>query len=54
MGPPSSGPFNPLEEFDRDRLKHVADVRKRKKQEQIDLNTKEFSLAGDEGLDLIP
>lgn len=43
MGPPSSSaPFNPLEELDKERLLQVAEMRKRKKQEQLDLNTKEY------------
>lgn len=54
MGPPSSAPFNPLEEFDKDRLKHVAEIRKRKKQEQIDLNTKEYELSNADGIDPLP
>ena len=30
-GPPSSAPFNPLDELDKDRLMQISEIRKRKK-----------------------
>lgn len=47
MGPPSSAPFNPFEELDKERLIQVAENRKKKKQELIDQNSKEFVLGKD-------